>query len=196
MKLSRINTLLVIAIIGINTYVIVLPFTPQAVFWWRSHHSTTQKDLARKLAAPAPVQPNTQDTETGDRVVIPTMLLDQPINQGKDARTLNKGLWLRPQGSTPDKGSNTVIAGHRFTYTNPRGTFYFLDKVKVGDEIAVFWSNKKYVYRVNKTMVVPPTALEVEAPTKTSQLTLYTCTPLWNPKDRLVVVATLEEQEP
>lgn len=127
-----------------------------------------------------------------NRLVVPSMMLDEPINDSKDQATLHKGLWRLPYTSSPDKQSNTVIVGHRFTYTNPRGLFYHLDKVRVGDEIGVFWQGKKYLYKVNQTKTVPPTAVNVEAPTDLPQLTLYTCAPLWWPKDRLVITAALE----
>jgi LPXTG-site transpeptidase (sortase) family protein len=181
-----------LAIIGINAYIIVLPVMPAVVFWYKSRHSNTVARLAEQLHPLSAGSKPTAPDATGDRIVIPAMQLNQPIYQGPDARTLNKGLWLRPAGSTPDKGSNTVIAGHRFTYTNPRGTLYFLNKVHTGDEIGVFWHDKKYLYRVVSNNVVPPTATEIESATNATQLTLYTCTPLWNPKDRLVVTAILE----
>jgi len=49
------------------------------------------------------------------------------------------------------------------------------------------------VYTVDRIKQVTATAVEIEAPTARPTLTLYTCTPLWNPKDRLVVTATLQE---
>jgi sortase A len=193
-KLSRVNTLLLITIVGINTYVMALPVTPAVVFWYKARHSSTALRLNQQLH-PLSAKASAPTSASGDHIVIPAMQLEQPIYEGRDARTLNKGLWLRPATSTPDKGSNTVIAGHRFTYTNPRGTFYFLNKVHPGDEIGVFWHGTKYLYRVTVTTVVPSTATQVESATDTAQLTLYTCTPLWNPKDRLVVTAVLEKKE-
>ncbi len=121
------------------------------------------------------------------------MLLDTGFFAGPDARTLNKGPWLRPQGSTPDKGGNTVIAAHRFTYSDREGDFYHLDKVRPGDEVGLFWKGVKYLYSVQAVKVVGPDAVEIEAPTDQPQLTLYTCTPLWLPKDRLVIIATPQE---
>jgi sortase A len=161
-------------------------------FWYRSRHSTTAHTLAAKVTATS-VQPDSTEAraiqQAGDRLIIPSMLLDAALHTGKDARTLNKGLWLRPVGSTPDKGGNTVIAGHRFTYTNPHGTLYFLDKVHPDDKLAVYWHGKKYTYQVREVKIVPPTETSIEAPTSHSRLTIYTCTPLWNPIDRLVVIA-------
>jgi sortase A len=45
------------------------------------------------------------------------------------------------------------------------------------------------LYKVAEIKTVASTAGEVEAPTDTDQLTLYTCTPLWSAKERLVIVA-------
>ena len=95
-------------------------------------------------------------------------------------------------GRTPDRGGNTVLIGHRFTYTTPRGVFYYLNKVKLNDEIGLWWNNKEYLYRVSGIKEVKPTDTAVENATTQPQLTLFTCTPLWLPKDRLVVVAQLE----
>jgi sortase A len=121
------------------------------------------------------------------------MILDQPIVEGTNMyRALDQGVWRWPGGSTPDKGSNTVLVGHRFSYTKPKGVFYFLDKLHVNDTVGVVWQNKTYVYRVFATAVVPPTQTSILDPSKQTTLTMYTCTPLWLPRDRLVVKATLE----
>ena len=60
------------------------------------------------------------------------------------------------------------------------------------NKIAVFWQDKEYTYTVKSVNVVPPTDLAVEAPTQDAQLTLFTCTPVWLPENRLVVVAGLD----
>ena len=188
MKLARFNTLLLIAIILINSFVIVLPFLPALLFQQQKHSPHAQQLQKQALPRPA-TQPIAADAQ---QLIIPSMVFDEQIHDGRDQRTLRQGLWRLPYTSTPDKGGNTVIAAHRFTYTNPRGTFYHLDKVRVGDPIAVLWHGKKYVYTVTQTLVVPPTQTSIERTTNEPQLTLYTCTPLWNPKDRLVVIAKLE----
>lgn len=191
MKLARINTCLLVAIILINSFVIVLPFLP-AVIFQQQLKSPHAKEIQKAVAT----KPLPQSIDAAaEQLLIPSMVLDEPIHEGKDLRTLRYGIWRLPHTSTPDKGSNTVIVAHRFTYTNPRGTFYHLDKVHAGDTIAILWHGKKYTYTVRQVQQVPPTQLSIEAPTKEAQLTLYTCTPLWSPKDRLVVTASLEKIE-
>ena len=121
------------------------------------------------------------------------MLLSAPILEGTSTYgVLAKGIWRWPYGSAPGKGGNTVLIGHRFTYTNPRGVFYFLNKVQVGDEIGITWYNTSYIYRVIKTEVVSPSDVSILKPTTQPTLTLYTCTPLWRPASRLVVIAQQE----
>jgi sortase A len=164
-----------------------MPVLPAALFWITRHQSGEQQTLQRRITM-ATQTPQTTTDQT-DRLIIPGMLLDEPVHTGPTAVTLRQGLWLRPQGSTPDKGSNTVIVGHRFTYTNPRGALYHLDKVRVGDSVGLRWQDVMHTYRVTTIKTVAADATAIEAPTTTARLTIYTCTPLWLPKDRLVVIA-------
>ena len=192
-KLARVNTILLIAILFINGYIIVLPVLPNVLFW--AQHRDPHR--VQKMEAQIHTKPGSKpdDRPRENRLVAPSMLFDEPVFDGPNATTLRKGLWRRPNTSTPDKGGNTVFVGHRLTYSNPRGTLYNLDKVHVGDDLAVWWQGKRYLYNVTETKVVKPTEIGVEAPTKDPQLTIYTCTPLWLPKDRLVVIAKLEDIE-
>lgn len=191
MKLKRVNNVLLIAILVVNGYVIALPLLPGVVFWLQSHNQAQVQRLEAKANTTPP--PANNPAPDNNRLIIPSMLLDDAINDGPTMRTLRKGLWRIPHSSTPDKGSNTVIVGHRFTYSNPRGILYSLDKVHVGDPISVWWNGRNYKYKVTETKVVGPHEVAVEDPTTDAQLTVYTCTPLWLPKNRLVVVAKLQE---
>lgn len=186
--LGRINTLLLVAIIAINGYIIFMPLWPAASY---AVQKGKKEQLTQKVTSTKTPEPET------NRLIAPSMLLETPILESPASqayRTLDKGMWRLNKGSTPDKGGNTVLIGHRFTYTNPNGVFYHLDKLNIDDRLAVVWNEKKYVYKVREIKMVPASQTEVEAPTENDQLTLYTCTPLWLPKDRLVVVADLEEK--
>lgn len=188
MKFARINTALVMVIVLINAYVIALPFLPAVLFAVQKNSSS-----AKALHDMAKDEPSDKPTSAdAEQLIIPSMVLDTPIHESNQKSILSKGVWRLPHTSTPDKGGNTVMVAHRFTYTNPRGTFYHLDKVKPGDAIVVLWHGKKYVYRAHTVQVVTAKQTEIEAPTNLPQLTLYTCTPLWNPKERLAVTAGLE----
>lgn len=194
MTLSRVNSCLLTLIILLNCYVILAPLLPALIFHLNSHKGEQQRlqRLINQPQTPAAVQAAGPQP---NHVVIPSMLLNQPIYDGPESqqyKILDKGIWRFSWGSTPDKGGNTVLVGHRFTYTNPRGVFYYLNKVALGDEIAVWWSDKEYVYKVASINQVEPTDTAIEGRSATPELTLFTCTPLWLPKYRLVVVADLE----
>jgi LPXTG-site transpeptidase (sortase) family protein len=190
-KLSKINNLLLGLIVIINGYILLAPLIPAITFHLENHGSKRQEltDALHPSAKAPAARPQS------NHVVIPSMLLNQPVYDGPESQQyaiLNKGIWRFSYSSTPDRGGNTVFIGHRFTYTNPRGVFYYLNKVKLGDEIGVWWSNKEYLYKVTSINEVPPTDTAIEKNTSQPELTLFTCTPLWLPKDRLVVVADLE----
>ncbi len=187
--LSKVNNLLLALIIIIDGYVIAAPLLPTVTFNWQKHQGK-QQQLEREIHQSKPLPPTSPQP---NQVTVPSMLLDQPVLEGvvsQQYKTLDRGIWRWPKSSTPDKGGNTVLIGHRFTYTNPRGVFYFLNKVKMGDEIGITWSSKKYLYTVTNIAEVAPTNTTIEDNTSQAQLTLFTCTPLWLPKNRLVVVAT------
>ncbi|MEK7152483.1 MAG: sortase [Patescibacteria group bacterium] len=192
MKIARINTALLVAIVIINGYIIVLPVVPGLLFWWHMRDGKQSAQLGRTMDT-ITSEDNRTERPAENRLIVPGMAFNQPVFEGKTARTLNSGLWHRPQSSSPDKGGNTVFVGHRLTYTNPRGTLYHLDKIHAGDEIGIWCNDRAYRYRVTEVTVVRSTETNIEAPTKDARLTIYTCTPLWLPKDRLVVVAQLED---
>lgn len=193
-RLHTVNLVLFGLIIAINLYIVAAPFLPRATFWWQEHHSHRQTQLAQVLHKSA-AQATTVSAQP-DSLIIPTMLLDQPTLEGPESdwfNLLKAGIWRWPDSSTPDKGGNTVFLAHRFSYTGPHGAFYYLDRLQPGDEIGVIWNNKTYTYRVTSSREVPPTDTAIENNTPDARLTLFTCTPLWHPIDRLVVVAELEK---
>lgn len=192
-ELRHINRGLFGLIIAIDLYIVVAPFVPAVTYWWQAHHTHRQTQLATLVHHPATA--STQSNKPNS-LIIPKLLLDQPTLEGPESNwfdLLYRGIWRWPASSTPDKGGNTVFLAHRFSYTGPHGAFYYLDKLKPGDEIGVIWKHQTYTYKVASSRTVPPTDTAIENNTKDARLTLFTCTPLWHPVDRLVVVAELEK---
>lgn len=183
-SLRRFNNCLSVLVIALACYVLIWPFIP-SLTWWSGHHVPVIK---RNYSVVVPVkgQPIPKDNE----LIIPRLGLKDPINEGAYITELRYGLWRIPTSSTPEEGSNTVIVGHRFTYSG-EGVFYNLDKIQVGDKLIIFWSGKEYDYSVSSTFVVPETDLSIENPSASSMLTLYTCTPFWSFNQRLVIKANL-----
>ena len=136
--------------------------------------------------------PSSSPATVKDKLVIAGVNINMPVFLGDTEKTLNKGGWLFPTTSRPELGSNTVIFGHRYMYRPPKSnTFWNLDKVKVGDEMVLFWKGKEYKYKISETKIVEPTNLSVIQRTSDSRLTVITCTPLFTTKQRLVVIGKL-----
>jgi sortase A len=101
----------------------------------------------------------------------------------------NKGIWfVKP----PDPDDNIVVAGHRFLYSDPISPpFYFLDRVEVGDKIVLQYKGIMYEYSTIRKFVVASKETWIEQDYSFPTVTLYTCTPIYNPVNRLVVVGKL-----
>lgn len=183
-NLRATNHLLSLAVIALAGYITIWPFLP-TVTWWARHEAPVFSSAPTVILQPTIPQQNT--------LVIPSLGLTQLIHEGLGEATLNKGVWRRPLSSSPDKQSNTVLTGHRFTYSG-HSVFYYLDKVQVGEQIHIFWESKRYTYTVAQLLEVSPDRGEIEAATAEPTLTIYTCTPVWSAKNRLVIQATLNEE--
>ena len=125
----------------------------------------------------------------GNRIVIPKIGVDIRISSLKnEKRALSQGAFHFPGTSTPDKGGNTGFSAHRYKYVPPSSkTFYLLDKLTVGDNFSIFWEGKEYQYKVTKSFLVDPNAIEVLDPTDVPSVTFVTCNPLFSTKERLIV---------
>jgi sortase A len=184
--LRKLNNGLSAVAVLLALYIIFFPFVPAVGYWLNSP----------KIQGNSIVQVTKDDNQNETPVSqenlleIPRLDMSKNINTGSSLDELSKGAWLLPQSSTPDKESNTVIVGHRFTYNGP-GVFYFLDKIQLNDRLTVSWKGKEYTYQVASIRVVPPSEISVQAPSKKPQLTLYTCTPIYTATDRLVITAPL-----
>lgn len=190
LQLRHVNHVLSVLVALLALYILIAPFWPQ-IMWWIRHDSPVKNAISVSVEQ-AIQTAQTAPTETGDWLLIPALNMKEQIHGG-GMEALKKGVWHLPYTSSPERGSNTVLVGHRFTYAGQE-VFYHLDKVGAGDPIIIKWQGKTYVYTIKNILVVPPTALEVEAPTDQPRLTIYTCTPLLTAKDRLVIQADLTEE--
>lgn len=185
LNLRNFNHLLSLIIVVLALYIFVWPFIP-SVTWWAKFQAPIISHAHTTVVAasdPAPAQ---------NTLAIPKLDMREEVYGGINQQALNNGIWHLPHSSSPDKGGNTVMAGHRFTYDG-NAVFYNLDKVSVNDNITLYWQGKRYDYAVTAINVVPPTDGRLVADTEEPTLTIYTCTPLWSAKDRLVITAKLAE---
>lgn len=195
--LLQVNRFLIIIFLILITYILWIPFLGEITRLVRSSSDKTNGYVYQSRRALEQIKSGAIQIEQrslkpiplDNTLVIPKISVDAKVLEGNTADILNTGFWRRPKSSSPDKGGNVVITGHRFLYTSGPNTFYDLDKVHKGDDIILYWGGKEYSYVVDEVKIVAPTAVEIEEPTQEDVLTLYTCTPLWTSKQRLVVKA-------
>lgn len=112
-------------------------------------------------------------------------------------QALSKGVAQARGTANPGEMGNVFLFSHSgvdFLEANRyNALFYLIDKLQAGDEIVLFYHQKKFVYRVTEKKVVAPESLEylVGDPTKKT-LTLMTCFPAGTTLERLLVIATLD----
>ena len=115
------------------------------------------------------------------------------VIQGTDTSSLEKGPGHYPQTAFPGMGQTVAIAGHRTTYLAP---FRHLDAVKPGQEIVLTMRYARFMYTVQQSRVVNPTAWWVTRNVGYERLVLSACNPLYSASQRIVVFARLKQMVP
>jgi LPXTG-site transpeptidase (sortase) family protein len=180
-------------------YLVFLPFYPALKYNvgfkdnLKAGEAQNEQTVVAKTAEIKNRLPQNEFDTSPNRVIITKIGVNAPIVEAKNAEYgLSKGSWHVPESSTPDRGGNTVITGHRFKYLPPHNmTFYLFHKIEVGDIVSVVWKEKDYYYRVKETKIIDPTDLSILKPTVKPTLTMFTCHPIYSTDKRLVIVSEL-----
>jgi sortase A len=106
--------------------------------------------------------------------------------EGTDSDDLRKGPGHYDDTPMPGDHGTVGIAGHRTTNGAP---FRNIDKLKRRDRIILEMPYGRFVYRVEKTQIVEPTALWVTDRVGYDRLVLSACHPLYSAAQRLIVFA-------
>lgn len=135
---------------------------------------------------PAP----TPSIEQAIRIQIPAIKIDAPVVQGDGWEQLKKGVAQHIGSADPGQDGNMVLSAHNDVYGE---LFRDLDKLKPGDQVFLYTQQRQYVYIVDRTEIVEPTAVEVMASTGVPSVTLISCYPYLVDKQRIVVFARLQD---
>ncbi len=207
--ISALGTLLVLGGLVILAYVGVTyaqsSHKPAAIHPWsaaqrraaqnlQSHLNRTQRvTIPRALAKRSlPI-----GREPGIRIVIPRINVDSPIVQTPPVA----GVWIVADwavghlSTTPDPGAvgNGAYAAH----DDIKGEIFKREnELSPGDQILIYTKHVLYHYVVVNQQTVDPSNVSVLAPTRTSTITLISCTPYWVDTERLIVSAVLKSSSP
>lgn len=148
-----------------------------------------------------------------NRIIIPKLGKNIPlIDVNHDANTpyekmhevfmeeLKKGIVRYPGTAKPGEKWNSFIFGHSSNYpwipSKYNDVFALLDTLKNGDEIIVYYNQKKFVYKVTDRAVVKPgdtKVLKSRDPNK-KEISLMTCWPIGTTLERLIIFGELVEE--
>ena len=123
------------------------------------------------------------------RIRAPAIGLSEVMVHGTGGADLRKGPGHYPGTPLPGERGTVAVAGHRTTYGAP---FRRIDDLERGDRIELAMPYGRFTYRVERTRIVPPTALWVTDRVDHDRLVLTACHPLYSAAQRMVVFARLE----
>jgi sortase A len=130
----------------------------------------------------------TGDGDAIGRIRIPEIGVDQVIVEGTGTSDLRKGPGHYADTAWPGIRGTVGVAGHRTTYGAP---FNEIDELERGDRVTLEMPYAEFVYRVEGSRIVPPTAVEVVRRVGYDRLVLSACHPKYSAAERIVVFARL-----
>ena len=132
----------------------------------------------------------TPGPEQAIRIQIPAIGVDAPVVQGDGWEQLKKGVGQHVGTPNPGESGNIVFSAHNDVFGE---IFRYLEKLKKGDQVILFTSQRKFTYTINQNMVVEPTQVEWLSQTQEAVVTLISCYPYLVDDQRIVVTARLQE---
>lgn len=109
---------------------------------------------------------------------------------------LDQGVVHHITTAFPNQESgNVVLSGHRwFPGDLPaRTVFIDLDKLKIDDQIKLYYDGEEFIYKITETKIVEDTEVSILKQTEKQTITIYTCTPKYTSLRRLVYIGELVE---
>ncbi|MDD5197270.1 MAG: class E sortase [Candidatus Gracilibacteria bacterium] len=152
-------------------------------------------------------------TPYDNRIIIPKIgknipLVDVRLDAGFDfdhienifMQELEKGVVRYPGTAKPGETGNTFIFGHSSNYPWVKGeynsVFALLDELTFGDEIIVYYNQKKFTYIIREKKVVKPGNVKIlERGDTKKEISLMTCWPIGTTLNRLIIFAELQEEK-
>jgi LPXTG-site transpeptidase (sortase) family protein len=112
---------------------------------------------------------------------------------------LEKWVVRYPGTALPGEKGNAFIFGHSSNYPWVKGdyneVFALLDNLEFGDQIIVYYNQKKFIYTIREKKIVRPGDVKaLDRNPEASELSLMTCWPIGTTLKRLLVFAELTKE--
>lgn len=147
-----------------------------------------------------------------NRIVIPKLGKNIPLvdikNQKVDSEHELENIFMKelenwvvryPWSAVPWENGNSFIFGHssNFPWMNwdYNEVFSNLNFLESGDEVIIYYWQKKFIYKIKEKKVIKPGDVSVlkRYPDK-KELSIMTCWPIWTTLNRLVVIGEMIEE--
>jgi LPXTG-site transpeptidase (sortase) family protein len=119
----------------------------------------------------------------GNRIIVPSVLVDAPIIEGISQQQLSRGVCHITQSPTPGEGGNCIIEGHnlaQFGLWKPQSFFSMLGVAGKGTPIYVFYNGNRYMYKVKEKFYKDVDDPKLFDFNPGERLTLITCVSTWS----------------
>jgi sortase A len=118
--------------------------------------------------------------------------LEEDIQAG-----LKTGVVHYPGTALPGQVGNFFLTGHSSYYfwehSKYKDIFALLPEMEIGDQVVVYYNQKKYTYEITDKKTVSPSDTEVLRQTDDKRITMMTCVPVGTDLNRLILVGKLVE---
>lgn len=113
-------------------------------------------------------------------------------------KELENGIVKYPGSADPGESGNSFVFGHSSNYPwakwNYNDAFALLNELTAGDEIIIYFHQRKFIYTVKDKMVVKPGHISsIGGYTDDKRLTLMTCWPIGTTLNRLLIITEMKE---
>lgn len=136
-----------------------------------------------------------------DSIVIKKIGLTAPLiyarstDQRELNQDLNNGVVIYPGSDPPGQIGNFFLTGHSSVYpwnkTIYGQVFAAIDKLEIGDTVAIYLQQHKYEYRITNKYTASKD-IRLIHPANEAKITLMTCWPIGTDLERLIVEGRLE----
>lgn len=162
-------------------------------------------EIQYKLKLNQPVTPKVlgASAQNGERIfdiVIPKLYISSPVlpnvnpfNKEEYLNALKEGVAHAKGSALPGEEGNVFIFAHStdspLNVSRYNAVFYLVNKLEKGDMVDLYYSDKKYQYKITDIKIVSADAVEYfKNKTREKTLTLMTCWPPGTTLKRLLII--------
>lgn len=170
----------VAAYVGANIIGIAFVLIGVSLLFWIARPYLT---LYLSASAREALENKVKEKPTPDnRIIIPAVLVDAPINEGFTEESLKTGAGHISSSAVPGQNGNIILAGHNYAYFVQGGQnlFSLLHLIRKNTRIYIFWEGKRYVYKSVDKTTVPRDDAAIFAQTSYPSLTLIASASSWD----------------